>query len=478
MSLTEFIRDMRVRVAALVFACFLLGSTGWLSWLDNVIRHADPGQVDIFTMGVGYIAQALGLALFIFAAALLQAHDRHKILSWLVITSLVVYVILLDPATSSGALEAILGFGWTMNILCGFSQGYYLYCLAALVSKNRRGTVFGCGYAASTLASWLISSLGNGFLASGPTCLALCAVLAIVSATLVFATRDGLLSLDKQTISPDEGAASKNGASKKGFSGRKLIIFACATVAMVSLVKNAGFSFPSEDLSGIVNLELSRLFYGIGLVMAGIMADRERSYVLGLCALSLVAPFVMLALGNAGASGVIMWAIGYLLFGFFTVFRVILLTDIAAAEGRLWLAPAGLLFGRLGDVLGTVCCLALAPVPLTLIPVTTVLFALAAWMLFVLYHKLLLPIRQIATAYIDPLDEFCTDYALSPREREIIPLLVEGKTYAEIAAELYVTESTVKYHTRNIREKTGCATRTEVANLYTQHARNIDQVDE
>lgn len=473
----EIMRDMRLRVAALVLTCFLLCSTGWISWLNHVMQYADPSQVDLFTMGIGYIAQIIGLALFMLAAALLHTRARQKTLSWLVIASLLVFIVLLDPATTAGSLGAVLGFGWAMNVFCGFSQGYYIYCLAALVGMNKRGTVLGCGYAASTLASWLISVIGGGVLTSGTVCLALCTVLAVICAVFVFSTRDALIPQDEHAGSVDTKPSANSGQPENALTGRRLIIFACAAIVLVSLVKNAGFSFPSEDLSDVVNLELSRLLYGIGLVAAGIMADRERSYVLGLCALSLVTPFIMLALNNAGASGVIMWAVGYLFFGFFTVFRILLLTDIAAADGRFWIAPAGLLFGRLGDVLGTFCCLALANDALMLIFVTSAFFVIAAWMLFLLYHRHFLPDRK-ATVQTDPLGDFCTDYALSARERQIIPLLVEGKTYAEIAADLYVTESTVKFHTRNIRDKTDCATRMEVTDLYNKYTRNGSQIDE
>lgn len=42
---------------------------------------------------------------------------------------------------------------------------------------------------------------------------------------------------------------------------------------------------------------------------------------------------------------------------------------------------------------------------------------------------------------------------LSPRELEILKLLVEGKTNPEIAAILYLSLSTVKSHIRNIMNK-------------------------
>lgn len=51
------------------------------------------------------------------------------------------------------------------------------------------------------------------------------------------------------------------------------------------------------------------------------------------------------------------------------------------------------------------------------------------------------------------------------REREIATLLISGKTYRVIAAELYVSENTIKTHVKNIYAKTGVQSRTELMNL-------------
>jgi DNA-binding CsgD family transcriptional regulator len=218
-----------------------------------------------------------------------------------------------------------------------------------------------------------------------------------------------------------------------------------------------------------VNLELSRLFYGVGLVAAGIAAVRDRRLALGCCAASLAVPFLMLSLTGAGVSGVVLWAIGYLLFGFFTVFRVVLFADIAACEGMAWLAGAGLMLGRVGDVLGTALCLACGDATVTLIGITSVLFVASMGLMFALYQGLHAnpPDIEPSVPYErDALGEFCATYGLSAREREVLPLLLAGKTNAEIAAELFVSVNTVKYHTRNIRQKTGCETRLDVVDLY------------
>jgi NarL family two-component system response regulator LiaR len=51
--------------------------------------------------------------------------------------------------------------------------------------------------------------------------------------------------------------------------------------------------------------------------------------------------------------------------------------------------------------------------------------------------------------------------ALTPREREVLGLLVHGLTNTEIAAQLVVSLSTVKTHVSSIIAKLGASTRTE-----------------
>lgn len=57
----------------------------------------------------------------------------------------------------------------------------------------------------------------------------------------------------------------------------------------------------------------------------------------------------------------------------------------------------------------------------------------------------------------------CTE--LTPREREIVELVAEGKTNAQIAAQLWVASSTVKKHLEHVYEKLGVGRRTAAATL-------------
>ena len=54
---------------------------------------------------------------------------------------------------------------------------------------------------------------------------------------------------------------------------------------------------------------------------------------------------------------------------------------------------------------------------------------------------------------------------LSPRERELITLVAQGRTDAEIAAQLYISIRMVRSHLDRIRDKTGCRRRADLTRL-------------
>lgn len=63
------------------------------------------------------------------------------------------------------------------------------------------------------------------------------------------------------------------------------------------------------------------------------------------------------------------------------------------------------------------------------------------------------------------IQKFNTYEKLTEREGEIAALLIRGKTYKMISAELHVSENTIKTHVKNIYSKAGVQSRTELMNL-------------
>jgi DNA-binding CsgD family transcriptional regulator len=58
--------------------------------------------------------------------------------------------------------------------------------------------------------------------------------------------------------------------------------------------------------------------------------------------------------------------------------------------------------------------------------------------------------------------------ALTPREREVLSLLVDGETYWNIGRRLGISRHTVDTHLRRLRDKTGTANRTQLVVLALQ----------
>jgi DNA-binding NarL/FixJ family response regulator len=62
---------------------------------------------------------------------------------------------------------------------------------------------------------------------------------------------------------------------------------------------------------------------------------------------------------------------------------------------------------------------------------------------------------------------------LSARQREILEMVVEGLSNAEIAARLYLTESTIKQHLRAVYKEWGVRNRTQAAKTMQEHAGGV-----
>ena len=61
------------------------------------------------------------------------------------------------------------------------------------------------------------------------------------------------------------------------------------------------------------------------------------------------------------------------------------------------------------------------------------------------------------------------DFDLTKREQEVLALMVQGLSNAEIAERLVITVATVKFHVRGILSKLGVTSRTEAIALAWQH---------
>ncbi|MBQ8111451.1 MAG: hypothetical protein IJ124_14985 [Clostridia bacterium] len=435
-----------------VALCFGLTSAVYLSWLNRMVALAGGAAADWLSMGAGYLFQAAGMGLVCLLLRRRPGADMKRFFT----LSTLLFALISTPALLTDSVTGVICFGLLMNLLCGVIAGLYLFAVGQNVAADRRGVVFGGGYALATVGVGLLALIGRGSLLHGRYALLIHIPFALLA--LLTAFRLGLFDAGEEAPAPAQGAEGKT---------EGCLALACATVVMLSAVKNMGFGFPSADIEAGLIPELSRLPYAIGLAVAGWISDRDRKNGM-LCTLAaLILPFIMLGLTNEIVSSTICWGLDYLFFGFFSVFRVVLFLDIAARTRRWELAPLGLLMGRIGDAAGTGAGILLSGSKLALILVTAALFFPTVYLCFCLYRRLYEPEVVQQRSEQEIFEAFCLHNDLSPREREVLRMVIDNRSNGEIAEALFITESTVKYHVRNVLQKAGCKNRNELQRKYT-----------
>ena len=65
-------------------------------------------------------------------------------------------------------------------------------------------------------------------------------------------------------------------------------------------------------------------------------------------------------------------------------------------------------------------------------------------------------------------------FGLTRRERDVLPLLVKGRTNRQIAEELFISENTAGVHVSNILGKLGASSRTEAAGIAARLGMGVD----
>lgn len=434
---------------SIIALCFLWTSCGYLSWLYRLLEYTTPNKADFLSEVVGYLFQAIGiLAVSFLIKKNKEYKDYKKHFTIIIITD----ALFIGLSATSKSLTTALIFGYIMNFLHGAIAAYYLYELTTGLEWNKRGIAFGLGYGVASIASWLITKIGTGNFLTTNYALIAYAVLVVITIILVQYNKNGTTNSDcGQTIQPSA------------------ITIAIFTVIILTTARGIGFYFPTADLSAGINLEFSRAFYAIGLILAGIICDRKRTYGALFSVTALICPFIMFALADEIGSSIVFWILGYILFGFLNVYRIVVFTDIAASNKELlWLAGFGLLFGRIGDAGGSIIGMSLHANKVALVIIATTLFVIAAGLLFMLYNKLYANAAPVKKNGDDKLFGFINTYDISTREIDVLKLVLCGLPNSEIASNLHISENTVKFHVRNILKKTGCANRKEIVILYNE----------
>ena len=447
-------REKTYAVSALIGMSFLLVGSEYITWwLYKLPLVFDSRATDMLSEGAGYLIQVLGMLGF----ALLVKKNVRTALSRTTFGVIVAANLAMSAlAFFSQGAGGILLFGFLMNLFIGLLSAYYLTRLAQLAPQQNRALAFGLGYAFGSVGTWALSlPMGGTFLGSP--------WVFIFYAAMIMA----LLLIDRHCIATAVYDADDADSTSGGFD-QSIIVLAAVLVVLLSIVRGMGFYFPTSDhLGGTVSAVAVRAFYAIGLIAAGLVNDKNRKWGAICCLAALVFPFITFALNGRPSAEAALWITSYIFFGFFSVYRAVTFTDLAGKQaGLLPLAGFGLMFGRMGDAAGALTSVALeSRFPLLLI-VSAVLFVAAILLFFMYYNKIYGAVLPPVENEESLLRGFANRFALSAREVEVLKLIIAGRSNSEIAADLYIAESTVKFHVKNILKKTSCANRTKLINEY------------
>ena len=444
-----------IRIAAVVGLCFLLTSTGYLAWTYHIMALTQAPLSEVVTLIAGYLLQAAGL--FLFALLLWRREDMIRFSMY---AALAMHMLCLVPAVLGTSLLQALVFGLIQNLLIGWIGGYYLYRLARDTDTAGSPMALGIGYAGSIVLTWLLSLIGKEAPWHWYGTLAICLLLTVVTCASLHCAQPF------EEAAQEPAAPPFNLQLPKKMSFGKFLLLAGALVFLFSIVNSCGFGFPSGDLENGIDLAFFRLFYAAGLLIAGVVNEKNRRYGAVCAVTALVIPFLMLAIRGEPVSLMIFWALSYFTFGFYTVYRIALFSDIAREKKLLWLSGAGLMIGRAGDAAGEALCLALSEKHLVLIGISAVLFMVSLLLFFHVYRFLYLPEARRQRGEREIFNHFSARHDLSPREREVLRFLLEEKTNKEIAEELSISEGTVKFHIHNLLQKTSCRNRQMLLSAY------------
>ena len=449
----------RITNAAVICMCFLLTSSGYLAWVYHLMELVTPRGSDALSMVTGYAMQALGILLF--SLLLRRTQNTGPMLFGV----LVLHMLCLVPAVLSHSVFWVLLYGSVLNLLIGWIEGYYLHRLTCGPNAARSAFTLGIGYSVSILVSWILSVVGGSILYYSDRILLVCLVMTVMAFFVLYLAPANSPAIRSVNSSVD------NPVNSSFFTGNSLLLHAAVLVFLFSVVNSCGFGFPSADLKSGISLEFSRLFYAAGLLVAGFLNDRSRKYG-AVCALAaLIIPFIMLALQGEQVPLLIFWALSYFTFGFYSIYRMVLFSDLARRTGLLYLSGYGLLIGLIGDSFGESACLLLEKRLFPLLGITGLFFIVAVFVLFRIFPVLYLPAAPAAGLSEkergrEIFQRFCAGYELSAREREVLQYLLEEKTGAEIADAMSISEGTVKYHIHNLLQKTGCRNRIALLDAY------------
>lgn len=352
-------------------------------------------------------------------------------------------------------------------VLFGCTQGCYIFLMTMFCPKEKRSLFFGIAAAIAVVINSLLPYIQEGSFVQSLPALIVYLIAGILGCGLLAFTFKKLLTtevIENESISED----SHSPQQWKG----KVFFTACIFIALSWAIQSLGFFFPynSSKILGISN-ETLRITNVFGLLLGGYITNRNKKISAITCLIILATPMLYIILQAQAGITLLVFLLSYFFTGVLSVYRFGITSDMSDSINKeglpmTFLCTFGLVFGRLGEGIGGFMGIKLSQNQLILISVTCFVLVIAT--AFFIFHYLtsFIPVSLVVQNHEDKMTALKVKYGISTREMDVLELLIEGKSNAEIADRLYVSENTVRFHVSNILKKTGCKSRKDVSSLY------------
>ena len=426
-----------------------------------MVKIHDRNYVDFVGQILGKLFQAIGILIF----CLYKKHEKvhpAPIVEFSILIScnfLMTTVTLLPPLRSFCSI-----LGLFMNISIGILYALYVAFIIKIVPNGHYSLSFGLGIGISCIFSYILYAFDKDYsFMTSSRCLYFYGIVGY--AVIMFLLKNQSF-INHCSLELDSAVSNKMASTPS--SNTDMLLMA-TLLSLISITYAMGYFVPSGDISDFqISVELMRLVYFSSLVIAGLCNDKSKKAGLILSIMALAFAFSM-PLMRAFPTGIyITWIISYFTGGFITVYRASFFIDVANEKSALYLAPLGIFIGRFSEPFGMMLRLWLSENNALLLFVISTLFS-TTLLFFVIIFTKTHSIQENtinSPALIDYHSLFLTNYELSNREIQILDEILEHKSNKEIAATLFITEATVKFHVKNLLKKTECKNRNELINLY------------
>lgn len=332
--------------------------------------------------------------------------------------------------------------------------------------ENQRGKCIAFAYSASMICTAVLGFAPNN-LCLIPPCSLFIYSACIITAFIMYSrlAHEDFAAQGKETIPPFPYIVSK----KYGFA----LLF--SFVLLVSILYGISSQFMASFAYEGVNIPFSRGFTAAGLILAGYLADKKRKYAFFISILAISFSYLLLLMYKSPEMALFASSLTYFITGLYVLYPLVVFTDYALIRKPALISGLGVLSLRVGTIIsyliGGLFILKNQFADTILI---TVLFALLLLLAALLYDRLYSKTQIMEKTIEIKVPEYISaknlenaqkDYELTLRETEVLKLILSGLTARETAANLFITERTVKAHLSSIYRKTSTKNRVELTRL-------------